>query len=330
MAAQVMEVCSLHSSSRRDSAATPKASDAVGPTGHQRRQRCGCDPKAWCGHCETGRRGLCGWGYSGTPACAAPSTMTERAQIAHLCEIPRICWKFVCAVCVFRLLLIFTAAAACTSSLKCISAHHINIMFHSSALHLFPLYCTRATVCLFGIVSTLCQRLSGLRVVIVCDCRSQLGCSSWGQSSCESLLLCAAIRLCSVRNSDRMVLLLIRGPDVLPYRIFPQPINMWALHSVLPYVFLSSSIVCFTIVPSRIGPGLPFVCLMPHSLAVDSASTHSIPVCTFRGDRNIFFACTHSPIPGCASTAPSYVQATRNCVHLSTCLDSTQLHFLPR
>ena len=143
-------------------------------------------------------------------------------------------------------------------------------------------------------------------------------------------MLCAAIRLCSVRISDRMVLLLNRGPDVLPSRSFPQHINMWALHSVLPYVFLPSSLVWFKIVPTRIGPGLPFVCRIPHSLAVDSASTHSLPVCTCRADRNIFFACTISPRPGCASAAPSYMQATRNCVHLSTCLDSTQSHFLPR
>ena len=166
--------------------------------------------------------------------------------------------------------------------------------------------------------------------MIVSDSRSQLGCSSWGQSSCESLLLCAAIQLCSVRISDRMVLLLIRGPDVRHSRSFPQPINMWALHFVLPYVFLPSSIVWFKILPTRIGSGMTFVCRMPHSLVVDSASTHSLPVCTFRGDRNIFFACTHFPIHACASTAPSYVQATRNCVHLSTCLDSTQSHFLPR
>ena len=158
MAAQVMEVCSLHSSSRRGSAATPKASDAVGHTGHQRRQRCGCDSNAWCGHCETGRRAPCG-------RVQVVRRLQQRQSLPklHICAkfrefVGNSCALFVSsAFCSF-----FTAVAACTSSLKCICALHINIMFHSSALHLIPLYCTRTTVCLFSRVSTLC-------VAIVCS-----------------------------------------------------------------------------------------------------------------------------------------------------------------
>ena len=191
------------------------------------------------------RRGPCGFRNSGTPAwplafnkdrTAVPAERlilgapVQRLQGRAACgmlspkAVPAVTtlWEIhgrcLCPPpCAF----IFTAAAACTSTLKCFYAHHINIILHSSCFHLCPLYDTRATVFRFCIGFN-------LDVVIVCcaGCGFQwfpatAGLRCWGQSYCGLPVLWPAIQLSSLRISPTRHLLLFLGSHVLPSRIVP-------------------------------------------------------------------------------------------------------------
>jgi hypothetical protein len=240
MSAQVVRVWSPPCAGRRGSAPTPCAYGCSWPHWTPGTAQVWLRNKSpvWTVHKR--RRGPCGWGNSGTLACACAfdndRTAVPAGRLLLGAPVQRLQARAACGLlspaavttlweihgrclCPPPCAFIFAAAAACTSTLKCFCAHHINIIFHSSCFHLFPLYYTRATVFLFCIGFSLC-------VVIVCcaGCGFQwlsaaAGLRCWGQSSCGLLLLWPAIQLSSLRIFPPRHLLLFPGAHVLPSRI---------------------------------------------------------------------------------------------------------------
>lgn len=142
-----------------------------------------------------------------SPAAVAPVTTLWEIGCLCLCPPPSAC--------------IFTAAAACTSALECFCAHHINVIFHSSCFHLFPLYCNKATLLIFclrfilGVVNVCCAG---------CDFKwfpTADGLRCCGQSLHGLLLLCLAVKLSLLRISPPRQLLLFAAAGVPPSRMVP-------------------------------------------------------------------------------------------------------------
>lgn len=142
-----------------------------------------------------------------SPAAVAPVTTLWEIGCLCLCPPPSAC--------------IFTATAACTSALECFCAHHINVIFHSSCFHLFPLYCNKTTLLIF------CLRFI-LGVVNVCCAGGDFkwfpaadGLRCCGQSLRGLLLLCLAVKLSLLRISPPRQLLLFAAAGVPPSRMVP-------------------------------------------------------------------------------------------------------------